>query len=89
MPKKALSYSKKLCLTQKYDICHAFFGIPCGYITMKLKEKYDIPYIVSLRGSDVPFYSKKYYWLDKLAFKRLSKKIWAQADTVVANVSKS
>ena len=79
--KKALSFSKKLKKEKNYDLCHAFFGIPCGYIAMKLK----IPYIVSLRGSDVPFYNKRFYILDKLVFKNLSKKIWKNAKEVVAN----
>jgi glycosyltransferase involved in cell wall biosynthesis len=66
---------------QKYDLVHAFFGIPCGYIAMKLK----LPYIVSLRGSDVPFYNKRFQTLDKIVFKRLSRRIWKKAKAVVAN----
>lgn len=74
-------YCLKLKKKQKIDLIHAFFGIPCGYIALKL----GLPYIVSLRGSDVPFYNKRFYWLDKLIFKRLSKKIWRRALAVVAN----
>lgn len=77
---KAYKLAKKLKEEKNYDLCHAFFGIPCGYIAMKLK----IPYIVSLRGSDVPFYSKRFYLLDKFVFRRLSKKIWKKAKDVVA-----
>ena len=78
---KAYQYSKELKKKEKFDLVHAFFGIPCGYIAMKLK----IPYIVSLRGSDVPFHKKRFYWLDKLIFKNLSKKIWAKSKAVIAN----
>jgi glycosyltransferase involved in cell wall biosynthesis len=78
---KAYKYSKDLMKKKKFDICHAFFGIPCGYIAMKLK----IPYIVGLRGSDVPFYNKRFYWLDKLFFNRLSKKIWKKSKFTIAN----
>lgn len=78
---KAYWFSKKLIKKNNYDLIHSFFGIPCGYIAMKLK----LPYIVSLRGSDVPFYSKKYFLLDKLIFKRLSKKIWQNAKSVISN----
>lgn len=79
---KAYKYSKKLMNEgAKFDLCHAFFGIPCGYIAMKL----GIPYIVSLRGSDVPFYNKRFYWLDTFVFKRLSIKIWIKAKAVIAN----
>jgi len=78
---KAYQYSKKLKKEKKYNLIHAFFGIPCGYIAMKL----GIPYIVSLRGADVPFHKKRFYWLDKLIFKNLSKKIWRKARVVIAN----
>lgn len=78
---KAYKYSLELMKQKNFDLCHAFFGIPCGYIAMKL----GIPYIVSLRGSDVPFYNKRFYWLDKLIFKRLSKKVWRNSLKVIAN----
>lgn len=79
--KKALKLGKKLKKEKEYDLVHAFFGIPCGFIAKKLK----LPYIVSLRGSDVPFYSEKYWLYDKLVFQRLSRKIWKKARFVVAN----
>lgn len=78
---KAYRYSKSLMKKKHFDLCHAFFGIPCGYIAMKLK----LPYIVSLRGSDVPYYNKRFYYLDKFFFERLSRKIWKKARYVVAN----
>ncbi len=65
----------------RYDLIHAFFGIPCGFLAM-LSGK---PYITSLRGSDVPFYSKKYEKLDKYIFQHLSKLIWKKSEYVVAN----
>lgn len=78
---KAYNFAKKLLKNNKYDLIHAFFGIPCGYIAMKL----GLLYIVSLRGSDVPFYNERFKVLDKLFFKRLSKKIWKKANSVAAN----
>lgn len=80
---ESYKYSKKLLKKKPFDLCHAFFGIPCGYIAMKLK----IPYIVSLRGSDVPFYNKRFEKLDKLVFKKLSKKIWKNSVATVTNSS--
>jgi glycosyltransferase involved in cell wall biosynthesis len=35
------------------DLCHAHFVMPDGYIACKIKEKYGVPYIVSVRSSDV------------------------------------
>lgn len=80
---KAKKYSEELIKNKKYDLAHAFFGIPCGYIAMKL----GLPYIVSLRGSDVPFYNSRFKYLDKFVFKNLSKKIWNRAGKVIANSS--
>lgn len=78
---KSYCFAKDLIAKNNYDLSHSFFGIPCGYIAMRL----ELPYIVSLRGSDVPFYSKKYFLLDKLVFKKLSKKIWQNSKAVIAN----
>ncbi|MFA6918789.1 MAG: glycosyltransferase family 4 protein [Patescibacteria group bacterium] len=78
---KAHKLAKRLNQQNSYDLVHAFFGIPCGFVAMLLKR----PYIVSLRGSDVPFYNKRFYWLDKFIFQHLSKVIWKKAKAVVAN----
>jgi glycosyltransferase involved in cell wall biosynthesis len=78
---KAFLKAKKLNRQKDYDVIHAFFGIPCGFLAMLI----DDDYIVSLRGSDVPFYSKKYYFLDKYIFQHLSKLIWKKAKFVIAN----
>ena len=39
---KAYWYVKNKLKINEYDLIHAFFGIPCGYLAMKL----NIPYIV-------------------------------------------
>ena len=80
---RAYWYARRLMKTQHYDLCHAFFGIPCGVMAWRL----GLPYIVSLRGSDVPFYSARFRVLDTLIFQRLSRRVWAKAGAVVANSS--
>ena len=35
------------------DLCHAHFIMPDGYIACKVKEKYDVPYVVSVRAGDI------------------------------------
>ncbi len=82
---KSYFFAKKLLKKQQFDLIHAFFGIPCWYIAMKLSQLFHIPYIVSLRGSDVPFYSKRFYFLDRFFFKKLSRKIRANASSVFTN----
>jgi len=73
--------ARRLMRERGYDLCHAFFGIPCGHIARRL----GLPYIVSLRGSDVPFYNERFRTLDRLVFSRMSVRIWRQAQFVVAN----
>lgn len=77
----ARAYAAKLHREQPYDGCLAFFGIPCGVVARSLR----IPYIVSLRGSDVPFYNPRFAMLDRLLFQRLSRRVWRDARAVVAN----
>ena len=51
----------------KFDIIHAHFVYHYGYAGAKLKEKYDIPLIVTAHGDDVydfPFRSKS--WMNKI-----------------------
>jgi glycosyltransferase involved in cell wall biosynthesis len=47
----------------KYDLCHAWSGLPAGALALLLKWKRNLPYIVGLRGSDVPGYDIRYKWL--------------------------
>ena len=35
------------------DICHAHFIMPDGYIALKIKKKYGMPYVVSVRAGDI------------------------------------
>ena len=63
----------------------AFFGMPCGAPALLLKIMYRIPYIVSLRGGDVPgFRPYDFKTFHKLIgpFLRL---IWKHASAVIAN----
>jgi len=78
---KARKRAQKMILEKHYDCIHAFFGIPCGWIAQKL----NLPYLVSLRGSDVPFYNRRFVLAERLLFRRLSRKIWRKAAYVVAN----
>jgi len=78
---KAYSFGRKLKRIKKYDIALAFFGVPCGYIAMGL----GLPYIISLRGSDVPFYGERFRMVDQLLFRHLSPLVWKKARCVLAN----
>jgi glycosyltransferase involved in cell wall biosynthesis len=78
---RAYGKMKELIGKNRYDLVHAFFGVPGGFLAL-LSGK---PYVVSLRGSDVPFYSRKYVIFDFLFFRFLYKAIWGKAKYIIAN----
>jgi L-malate glycosyltransferase len=81
---KAFWLANKLTKSNKYDLTHSFFGVPCGSVSLWLKLTKKIPYIISLRGSDVPGYSERFAWLYRI-LTPLIKYIWKEAKFVVAN----
>lgn len=81
---KAYFFALKLLKNKKYDLTHSFFAVPCGFISLLLKWQFKIPYIVSLRGADVPMYSERFKFLYKI-ITPLIKLIWSQAKFVITN----
>ena len=79
---KAKKFIDKLMKEKEYDVCHAFFTVPCGAVAYLFRKK--MPYIVSLRGSDVPGFNKR-FGFQYIFLKPLIKKIWTDAKAVVAN----
>lgn len=67
------------------DACVAFFGIPCGPAAWVLGRLCGVPYIVSLRGGDVPGFQP----YDLAGYHRLTgpliRFLWRGAAQVVAN----
>ena len=63
----------------------AFFGVPSGAIAWLIKKVYQIPFVISLRGGDVPgFRPYDFHFYHKLIapFLRI---IWKNASAVIAN----
>lgn len=79
---KANGKIKELMRTYRYDVIHAFFTVPCGALAYLYKK--NVPFIVSLRGSDVPGFNKR-FGLQYVFLKPMIKEIWKKADVVVAN----
>lgn len=73
---------RELTATHNYDLCHAFFGFPSGAIAYALRAR--LPYIVSLRGSDVPGFNPRFS-RQYVVLKPLFRRIWSAAEAVVAN----
>jgi len=78
---RAFFFSRQLMGKNKYDLIHAWFGVPSGFIAMLLR----LPYIVALRGMDVPGFSERFKYLNNYIFKYLDQVIWGRARFVVAN----
>ena len=55
----AKRFLKQHMKTHSYDINHTHFIIPTGIISLWLKKKYNLPYIVTSHGSDVLGYNNK------------------------------
>ncbi len=67
-----------------YDLCHYYFGLPTGLLSLFPGPHRRLPYVVSLRGSDVPGYDPALGLLHR-ALSPLTRRIWRQAFRVVAN----
>lgn len=79
---KARPLYKQLLRENTYDLVHAFFAFPSAWPCFKSADR--LPYIVSLRGSDVPGFNIRLK-LDYLLLKGLFRRIWKNAAALVAN----
>jgi glycosyltransferase involved in cell wall biosynthesis len=66
------------------DVVHIFFGIPDGPIGWALKRVYGLPYLISLRGADVPSDEVKRFAKHYQILRPLVKGMWQDADAVVS-----
>jgi len=76
----------KLFRYKEYDIIHYYFSLPTAFLSLLPGKHRRVPYIISLRGSDVPnydIYNKKLELLHKLCLP-LTKLIWNRAQAVIA-----
>jgi len=73
---------RELVSQHDYDVCHAFFGFPSGLVAWCYRDQF--PYIVSLRGSDVPGFNPRFAF-QYFFLKPLFRHIWQQASSVIAN----
>jgi len=79
---KAGFHYRRLLRENDYDFAHAFSGFPTGWLCYRSADK--LPYIISLRGSDVPGEHARL----KLDYKILApafRAIWKKASALVAN----
>lgn len=77
---------RQLARRNDYDIYHFYFGLPTGLLALYVRWFRKKPYIISLRGSDVPGYDTNRWYLQPLhvILRPLSRFIWSRAAAVVA-----
>lgn len=74
--------SRRLLGENRYDLCHCWSGWPAGVIGYLHRKK--LPYIVALRGSDVPGANPRLGTLDKSLIPFISRRVWSAARAVTA-----
>jgi glycosyltransferase involved in cell wall biosynthesis len=79
---RAYWLTRKLINSNGYDLCHCWSGWPSGVIGFALRN--ELPYLVGLRGSDVPGYNERLRLLDRLVFRHVSRLIWRTASSMTA-----
>lgn len=78
-------YSNAVINRYKPERIIAFFGIPSGIIAYWIKNRHSLPYIISLRGGDVPgFFTEKLKYYHFIT-KPIIRSIWKNAEHVIAN----
>ncbi|MBI2996279.1 MAG: glycosyltransferase family 4 protein [Candidatus Melainabacteria bacterium] len=80
-------YAKSIIKTTMPDLIHCFFAIPSGAFGLHCKKKFNIPYITSVLGADVPGFNIGDWRLNVYHefTKGLSKPVWENSNFVVAN----
>ncbi len=79
---RAFFVARKLCKEHKYNLTFAFCVLPSGLISLHLKRKYGVPYIIRVSGCDIPGFYKRYQWLYPF-ITPIMKLIWRRADKVI------
>jgi len=72
----------ELLARHNYDLSHAFFGFPSGMASWLRRWK--LPYLVSLRGTDVPGFNPRFA-AQYVLLRPLFRRIWKDGRFVVAN----
>ncbi len=77
--------ARRLLKEYRHDLIVGFFSIPSGWIAHRLFRLHGTPYIILLRGGDVPGFLPRQLWLFHRVTMPLTKRIWRSARSVIAN----
>lgn len=75
---KSMKYLKKHYNIPEYDVIHAHSLFSNGYLAMKLSTDYSLPYVVTVRATDIDFFFKYF-----LHLRSVGKKILKKADKII------
>jgi glycogen(starch) synthase len=77
--------ARRLLRRWRPDVTLAFFGVPGGAVAWHLRSVLGIPYVVSLRGGDVPGFRPYDFALYHRLIAPVIRRVWHGAQAVVAN----
>lgn len=77
--------ARRLLRRWRPDVTLAFFGVPGGVVALHLRLALGIPYVVSLRGGDVPGFRPYDFALYHRLMAPAIRRVWHNAQAVVAN----
>jgi glycosyltransferase involved in cell wall biosynthesis len=74
----------RLARTYNYDVYHFYFGLPTGILALYVHFVLGKPYVLALRGSDVPGYDETKWYMRPLhaMLRPLSRFLWRTASSV-------
>jgi len=78
----AIAFLRKQKEIEGYNIVHCHFLIPTGLVALYLKRKFNLDYIVTIHGSDVPGYNPDRFKLEHLFTKRMLSRICQKAEAI-------
>jgi len=78
-------FTLKLVDQLRPDSILAFFGVPSGAVAWMLKKIFKIPYVISLRGGDVPGFRPYDFKIVHKLLAPFLRVIWHDASKVIAN----
>lgn len=78
----AIIYFRTLGSVNEYDIVHCHFLIPTGLVALYLKHRYNLDYIVTIHGSDVPGYNPDRFKIEHFFTKPIIAQICQEAKAI-------
>lgn len=81
----SLWHAARLCRERRPDVVFSFFSIPSGPAALLVRALFGVPFVIALRGGDVPGFLPEQLWLFHGATNWLTRMMWKRAAAVTAN----